>query len=398
MKSLFGISVLTLQILYTALCTGQNKDFRIAGQITTVENQVLTGDITWNGNKMYWIDFFEASKTENPYARYFKNSGISFKSNNHTSDIPSNHSFYCRFGDIRKIRLTAPDQIELQIKDGHSIRLKKGEANDIGSPVRIHTDREEIKIEWEKISEIEFKPGITPENSSPDIPLTGVVKTQQGLYKGAITWNGTVKTINDTLAGINTAGNTPILFRNINKIVKDNSTVFQVSLKNGNTLFIEEEPHPNRPDRGVLVNMPNTGSVFIPWKNFKFMETTGLNEISMLTYNDFKTPERIHGEVLTRKGQKIKGVLAYNLDQSMGIETLDGKNDNISYRIPFRYISSIEPKNYNYSFIRLRNGSGLSLGDSADVSHENDGIMVFIPNENAPTYIPWEEIKLITLE
>ena len=345
---------------------------------------------------MFWIDFFEASKTDNPYAHYFKNTGINFKNNNNPS-IPQTHTFCCRFGDIQNIRLTAYNQIELQIKDGHTISLKKGAFYDIGSPVRILTNGESIKIEWEKISEIRFKPLNTPQDASLGIPITGIVKTQQGLYKGLLTWEGKERNTNNSIEGKNNTGNTTIEFKNISKISKEKNT-FQVRLNNGYTSVIGERYNLNSVEQGIVVNMPLTGSVFIPWKNFEFMETLKPDELNLLSYEDFKKPERLRGEVQTHNGEKVKGIIAYDLDESMDIEILDGKNDNISYRIPFKYIASIEPKNYKYSFITLRNGASLSLGDSPDVSDTSSGIMVFTSNGSSPVYIPWQEVKLITLE
>ena len=127
------------------------------------------------------------------------------------------------------------------------------------------------------------------------------------------------------------------------------------------------------------------------------MELIPLKAVDLLTYDEFKAPNRLSGEVLLRNGQTLKGTIAYDLDESMDFEILDGKNDDISYRIPFKFVRSIEPKNYKYSFITLRNGSTLSLGDSPDVNETNSGLLVF-PEGEIPVYIPWKEIKLITLQ
>lgn len=63
--------------------------------------------------------------------------------------------------------------------------------------------------------------------------------------------------------------------------------------------------------------------------------------IELLSYDDFPSPQAIKGEVVTRSGQTFAGNLAYDLDESYEFEVLDGKNNTISYRIPFRYIRSI---------------------------------------------------------
>ena len=47
----------------------------------------------------------------------------------------------------------------------------------------------------------------------------------------------------------------------------------------------------------------------------------------------------------TRDGLSLEGVLVYDLDEAMDFELLDGQNGNISYRVPFKYVQEIEPKN-----------------------------------------------------
>ena len=93
----------------------------------TVENKVYKGFITWNGNKNYWIDFFEASKIENPYRSYFKRSdGLVFRANDREFITPPTHNFCCRFGNIKSIRPTDVNEIVLQLKNGDRLTLVKG--------------------------------------------------------------------------------------------------------------------------------------------------------------------------------------------------------------------------------------------------------------------------------
>lgn len=150
------------------------------------------------------------------------------------------------------------------------------------------------------------------------------------------------------------------------------------------------------PMENVMINMPNTGLVTVTINRFNELEMIPLSELTLLSYDDFAAPEAIKGEVITRNNEKISGSLAYDLDENMNFEVLDGKNNNITYQIPFKYIRSIEPKNYKYSFITLKNGSQLSLGDAPDVNHENSGIIIF--GNEIPVYIPWNEIKAVNIE
>lgn len=392
MKRIFIILLLG-GLFHTVAAAANSNDFRLFGRVSTVDNQSIEGYITWGSRKMFWIDFFEATKPNNPYSQYFDSSdGILF--NNQST--PPIHAFICRFGNIKKIRITGIERIELELKGGNSISLKKGSTTDIGTSVTIHNGAETTILKWDKISEIEFMPSNLPANDSYNVPITGVVQSEQGLYKGFVIWDNDERILENTIDGKSPTGDLSIAFRNISKIEKRNNSC-QLTLTNGRETELWGTNDVNTQNRGVSVNMPNVGSVSMNWSNFKFLETVGISEINNLAYDDFKQPQRLYGEVQTRKGKTIKGTLVYDLDEAMDCEVLDGKNNNINYRIPFRYVRSIEPKNYKYSFITLRNGNTLSLGDSADVSNENSGIIVF-GSDDLPVYIPWEEVKLVTFQ
>ena len=77
---------------------------------------------------------------------------------------------------------------------------------------------------------------------------------------------------------------------------------------------------------------------------------------------------------------------------------MDGKDDELEYRIPFRNIKKIIPKNYNYSIILLKNGDELLLGYERDVSEDNDGLLVYVRQNEEPVYVKWKTIDEIILD
>jgi hypothetical protein len=96
---------------------------------------------------------------------------------------------------------------------------------------------------------------------------------------------------------------------------------------------------------------------------------------------------------MTTEGTTHTGAIIFDLDESFDYEVLNGEIDDNEYIIPFRNISSITPKNYNYSEVILKNGEKLVLGDSQDVSDENEGLVVLTGDD--PIYIPWKKIAKI---
>lgn len=366
---------------------------RLFGEISTVDNKTYKGFISWGGIKNYWIDFFEASKTKNPYTSYFsKSDGVIFQKDGREFVTPPIHIFCCRFGNIKSIRPTNETEILLQLKNGNELTLVKGHSPDINTTVQITTSTEKISLKWDHISEIHFRTA----DSSVILPdshqVAGVVKSSQGIYKGLIYWNYNQK-------------QNPEKNKDINIFLGKMRTVTRCKRMLDNYPFEllpqEELPKafvPNSsvlsPMANIMINMPNIGGVIIPPTHFEELNIIPLSELNLLSYDDFTPSQPIQGEVTTRSNGQVSGELAYDLDESLDIEILNGKNNNIDYWIPFKFIKTIEPKNYKYSFITLKNGSQLSLGDATDVNRENSGIIVF-GNYEHPFYVPWNEVKAI---
>lgn len=387
-----GISLFILLPLLTPLlsptpCRAQTSGYKIFGRVTTVDDRTVKGYITWGEGQMYWTDFFRAAKPDNPYARYFNGRGVSFPG---SGTVPPAHAFACRFGEIKSIRQTIYDRIELQIKDGNIIELTKGGHEDIGIPLSIHAaDEGTVILPWDKISKIEFMQADLPDSGKNGQPITGIVKTSQGIYKGFVSWdNNTKRTLDDSLDGNTSGGKKTIPFREIRQIVKTRNAC-KVVTKEGGELEMRET------GSDVTVSMPNVGTVNIPWKHVEIFEATDEEEVHAPSYNDFPLPKRLYGQVKTKGGTTLRGILAFDLDEAMNFELLEGRNDHIFYEIPLRHVRRIEPKNYKYSLITLTNNGRVSLGEEEDVDARNCGVLLFSPRET-PVYIPWQEIEEIT--
>lgn len=395
MKAYHILSTIGFLLLLSISASAGNMESRIFAKIKTVNNQTLQGYVTWNNRQMYWIDFFNVSRNNNPYSHYFgAKSGVIFKSNNTTSYLPAQHFFCLRFGNIVKIRLNSEGKAEIETRDGMKHLTKETPGSDIGKPISIYTSSQEnITVNWDQISEIEFMAASGMENVPIPMPITGIVKTEQGIYKGIITWNKDKITTEQQISGYAKGHHISCPFNNISTI-ENNKNFCTVTLKNGEQSDMSEYSDVSSQNRGITVNMPRVGMVKIPWSKFELFQTVPFDDINMLSYDDFKENSRLYADVTTQNGTKNSGYIAYDLDENMNYDVLDGLNDNISYMIPFRYIQSIEPKNYKYSFVAFNNGSGVSLGSIHDVNEYNNGILLFRDN-NTPVYIFWKDVKTI---
>jgi hypothetical protein len=146
-----------------------------------------------------------------------------------------------------------------------------------------------------------------------------------------------------------------------------------------------------------LINDKDIGQIVVPWRDFESLEMTS-NMSQELAYSDYKSPKGLRGKVITINGEEHSGLIAYDLDEAWEFEILDGNDDRVNYNIPFKNIKNIIPKNYSYSMVILKNGMNLLLGDSRDVSEENDGVLVFTSKDAKPIYIRWSKIDEIIFD
>jgi len=88
-------------------------------------------------------------------------------------------------------------------------------------------------------------------------------------------------------------------------------------------------------------------------------------------------PSRLHGTVRTRQGD-FTGFLAWNRDDSVGTDTLDGRTAEGEVSLPFDSIRSIERRSGG-SAVTLLDGREVVLSDAGEAGDGNRGIYVDDP-------------------
>ena len=359
----------------------QARDYRIYGEVYTVMNTKVCGYIYW-GKSLYWTDIFSASKTENPYTRYVKES------------VPAIHTFACRFGNIKKIRVIGNNRIELEVRDGNIIELEGWLPWENRGRLTVEGVKDGL-VSWDHISEIVFCAAPDTIGEPEDVPITGFVETPYGRYKGIVQWDKDENSLSHLLDGRSGSSGMAIVFKNIRSILSRGNSCL-VTLHSGRDFVLSGENDVDERNRGVIINMPSVGQVVVGWKEFSTFKSVPMDQVNLMKYNDFKNPRRLWGTVETKRGELLEGVLAFDLDEAMDFELLDGSNGEVTYRIPFRHIQTIEPKNHKYTWIKLLDGGELTLGGDRDVTFDNDGILVF-GGAGKTTHVRWRDVKRISL-
>ena len=382
---------------------GQRGGEYIYGKITTKSDEQYIGFMRWGKQEFMWHDVFNSNKVQTKHNKRPRETSNSLWDdfNWNLSSIwedkyrSQSHLFACFFGDIRAIYPLSGNKIKLELKNGSFINLNGG-SDDIGGSIYIYDyELGRIKLKWSKIDKIEFTSGPAQIDETLGYPLYGKVKTyRNGTLEGYIKWDLDERTSEDILDG--KSGKDQIAFKNIKSIKKKDHGAL-IGLVSGREVFFSGSNDVNSGNRGIAVYVDGIGNVEVPWSDFKYAQFYD-NENEGLTYDSFEPPMGINAEIITVDDDELTGLIVFDIDEKWEMEFLDGDDDKIQYQVPIRNIKKIVPKNKTYSQLYLKNGEILLLGEGQDVSAKNDGILLFLEDQEKPHHIKWRDILQINFK
>ena len=380
------------------------------GSVTTIEGKTYKGPIRWGNEEVFLSDIFNSEKTSNPYLKYLNKSNFktnyksSTRSNNrdwvnvsvNTKRNNSNYlirKFQCRFGDIKSITITGRTSVNLELRSEKYINLNGG-SNDVNTRISV-LDNELglLQLNWNKIDIINFFRPTQKTSDSFGQGIYGKLTTTQGVFTGFVQWDHDERLLDDKLDGKSSDGDLKIPFRKIKTITKLENNCL-IKLNSGRELKLYGTNDVNSSNKGIIMNLPNIGRADFHWKHFISFEI--LDEIApeSLCDTSFPESERLYGKIITKSDEEFEGIIVYDLDEAMDSELLNGYNDDIKFSIPFRNIESIKPMANDYAAVVLKSGEKLFLGDQADVSYKNAGILIFTSSEDFSIF-KWDNIEKI---
>jgi hypothetical protein len=105
--------------------------------------------------------------------------------------------------------------------------------------------------------------------------------------------------------------------------------------------------------------------------------------------------QRLHGTVEMQEGPSFTGYIAWDLDEVLTTDTLDGEDsDGDGHEILFGRIASIRPIG-DGAELSLVDGSRMELFGDDDVDRGNDGIQVSDPALGL-VVLDWEEVEVVS--
>ncbi len=138
--------------------------------------------------------------------------------------------------------------------------------------------------------------------------------------------------------------------------------------------------------RGIVVDDPVRGSVELRWID--------LEVVDFGPGRDGSGPpagERLYGTVTSRWGHQFTGYVAWDLDEILSTDVLDGDDRGRRRKIPFGEIRGVERHGSSSARVILLSGEEVILEGTNDVDSGNRGITVSDPELGAVT-VGWEDL------
>jgi hypothetical protein len=410
MKSVNKWLVVILGVLIAVAATAmeasaQSHEGFLYGKVYLKNNRTYTGPIRWGNEEVLWTDLFNVAKTDNQYKKLVpkdKDDDSWFDNDWSLSGIWENkmiaHKFTCQFGNLSEIELYRDNRARVKFKNGAELNVDGDGYNDMGSVLQvIDNELGTVKIDWERISKIEFLPTPAKLDGVFGMPLYGTVEgSRREKLTGYIVWDNDERLDTDKLDGDSDDGDVSVRFGDI-KSIERSGRGSEVVLKSGREVFLTGSNDVNDGNRGVLVVIPDVGIIQLSWEAFR--KVTFIDPPKEIqSYDQFKAPNILKGTVSRLDGDDLHGRIIYDIDETLDIEVLEGSENDIEYIIPMKNIKKITPKNYDFSSIELKNGQRYLLGSSQDTSSKNGGVLVFERGKKEPKYVGWKRINEITFE
>lgn len=143
-------------------------------------------------------------------------------------------------------------------------------------------------------------------------------------------------------------------------------------------------------NRGIRVADPERGTVELRWRDLERIEFRAAPS------EPRPGPDgtRLFGTLRTESGMELTGYVAWDVDEILTGDVLDGEERGRDREIPFGRIAAIERDGFSGARVVLRNGEEVELRDSNDVDDGNRGISISDPALGQVT-VEWDEFESI---
>jgi len=370
----------------------------IHGVIDTTHDETLTGYIRWDKNENFWDDVLDARKdrevTVERRRKDVKLFGLHISSSGGSHKMRS--QFSVPMGHLRMIEPTGSGTARLLLKNGEEIKVHAG-STDLGNSVRgitlVEAGGRETELEWKNIDRVVFSQG--PDPGRDGERLYGTVETRRARFTGYIVWDRDESMTEDVLDGTGEGRKYKIPFGQIVAIERAGSSASLVYLDNGRELVLSGTNDVNHENRGIDVTIPGVGIVTVEWDEFRRVVFD--DPPPSRRYEEFDGGSRLRGTVEDDEGRTYTGTIIWDRDEEYTWEPLNGSTLDVEFAIWFENIETIERESRKTARVTLRDGQVYSLGGSNDVTRDNKGVLIQLP-DGEEIEIDWADLVEVRFE
>ena len=162
-------------------------------------------------------------------------------------------------------------------------------------------------------------------------------------------------------------------------------------LKSGEELVLESGSTDVGDDvRGIVVEDAARGDVELEWRDLELIDFSAATTAT-------PTADRLYGTLRTAWGEEFTGFVAWDMDEILTSDVLDGEERGRDREIQFGSIQAIEQDGRSGARVVLMGGEEIRLRGTNDVNDDNRGIVISDPGLGQVT-VRWEEFEDLVFE
>jgi len=182
-----------------------------------------------------------------------------------------------------------------------------------------------------------------------------------------------------------------VRFGHVRSIEVEESRRARVTLVSGEVVVFAAASSDLGPSlRGLVVEDRVRGRVELRWRDLARVDFASAPEGAPAPPS-----ERLYGTLRTRRGIELTGHVAWDLEETLASDVLDGDEGGRDREIPFSEIAALEPVDRRSVRVVLRGGGEVVLRGSNDVNEDNRGIEIAAPGFGRAV-VPWAELERLT--
>ncbi|MEJ2187287.1 MAG: hypothetical protein P8Z36_15350 [Gemmatimonadota bacterium] len=175
--------------------------------------------------------------------------------------------------------------------------------------------------------------------------------------------------------GFPSSSESGIRFGHISSIEVLSSRRARLLLKSGQEVELRGGGDLGTSVRDIVVSDARHGEVRLKWGDVRTVDFMGARWDAKPA-----SGRRLYGTLVTRDGERFTGFVAWDADEALSSDILDGDEGRRRRKIPFSDITAIERDGSRAARVFLGDGHDVVLRGTNDVDHSNSGIIVADPS------------------